>query len=110
MKRTYTSTILTNTQDKIMNDTTPTNELRARVTVRLEYDLDNDNRWTVAMENQETVNSLDWVSELAVQVYELVEEGLNQSDHPQELGDLEDFQQCLESFVDTMPNVINGNS
>lgn len=92
-----------------MNNRVIGNDLKARVTVKLEYDLDNDNRWTVAIENEATVPQEDWVCELATQLHSLIIEALDTTDHPVEIGDLEDFLNVIEIFVDPLPNFNNGH-
>lgn len=84
-------------------------ELKARVTVRLEYDLDNDNRWTVAIENKSTISQEDWVCILASEVHSLIVEAQDVTDHPVEYGELEDFRNALEVYVDPLLNFNNGH-
>lgn len=84
-------------------------EVKARVTVTLEYDVEKDNKWMVAIRNEGTVCQEDWICELATQVHELVIEAQDTTDHAVEYGELEDFRNALEVYVDPLPNFNNGH-
>ncbi len=85
------------------------NDIRARVTVTLEFDVAEGKKFDLAIRNESTVCMEDWVCELATQVHELVIEAQDTTDHAVEYGELEDFRNALEVYVDPLPNFNNGH-
>ena len=75
-----------------------TSKVEYRVTVEIEYTVNNRATWNQMLVAEDIASSENWVEELVIAVYEILDEATNGSDNQEELDQ-----------VDTLRQTLNGN-